>query len=508
MIQIRRAYTVIHFVVIALILFCSAKAAWAVELANIFGDHMVLQADAKVPVWGQGEPGETVTLTIGGQRVSTVVDVTGCWRAQLEPIPSGGPYVMEVSAGDERFTLKDILIGEVWLCSGQSNMEWPLSKSLNGDEEIAAADYPHIRLFLVEKVSLDDKPHDVKGQWVKCDPESAKGFSAVGYFFGRELHTQLDSPVGLIDNAWGGSSAETWMSRQSLLSDPDFSHMVESLPDRQAVLEAYRKALNDWKASGSDGPAPKELRAARQYKWPAKLYDRMLMPLVPYAIRGVIWYQGEDNTSRAYQYRRLFPALIANWRAIWGQDDLPFLYVQLASFHKRAAEPGDSYWAELREVQLMTLSVPHTAMAVTIDIGEADSIHPKNKQDVGRRLALAALAKVYGQDIVYSGPILRSAEIVGPKIRLTMDHTAQGLATSDGQPPRGFEIAEADGPYVWAKAMIDGDTVTVWSDQVTEPATVRYGWADNPDVTLTNSAGLPASPFRTDDRPGLTRDNR
>jgi sialate O-acetylesterase len=383
-------------------------------------------------------------------------------------------------------------------------MEWPLAKSMNAGEEIANADHPRIRLFNVGKASLDQPPGDVNGQWVICEPGTAAGFSAVGYFFGRELHDKLGVPVGLIANAWGGSSAEAWMSRKSLLNDPEFAYMVEGLGARRDALDKYHEAVREWELAGPDAEAPKWPREVRQFKWVTVLHDRMLLPLVPYELRGVIWYQGEENAPRAEQYRRLFPAVIEHWRGLWDRDDLPFLFVQLTAFRQRAQEPGDSTWAELREAQAMALSMPHTAMAVTIDIGEADNIHPKNKHDVGHRLALAALAKVYGQDVEYSGPVLDSATVQGNAIHLKMSHTGGGLATSDGQSPKGFAIAPTDGPYVRANARIEGDTVIVWSDQIEKPATVRYGWADNPQATLVNSYGLPASPFRTDDRPGVT----
>ncbi|MEZ6191285.1 MAG: sialate O-acetylesterase [Phycisphaerales bacterium] len=484
-----------------------AVSVYAFEVAGIFGDHMVLQAESPIPVWGTGIPGETLTLSIGDQTVRAVVNDTGRWHAELAPIPPGRAYTLDIATPDQVVSLTDVLVGDVWLCSGQSNMQWTLEKSMNSSEEIAGSDYPQVRLFLVEQASLDDPPHDVRGAWVRCGPETAGSFSAIGYFFGRELHTQLKTPIGLIANAWGGSSAEAWMPRRALLDDPQFAYLVEGLPARQAALEAYRKELQAWEASGSKDPAPRWPREVRQFKWATMLYDRMLEPLAPYALRGVIWYQGEENTSRAYQYRRLFPALIGEWRRLWDRDDLPFLFVQLTSFHKRESEPGDSQWAELREAQFMTLSVPHTAMAVTIDVGDADNIHPTNKQVVGYRLALAALAKVYGRDVEYSGPTLRSVTKVDDGIRLTMDHAGEGMSTLDGLPPRGFEVAASDGPYHWAQARIEGDTITVWSDQVPDPATVRYGWSDNPDATLINTAGIPASPFRTDDRPGITRDS-
>lgn len=496
-----------HIVALVAVLVCSASAR-ALEVAGIFGNHMVLQADAQIPVWGTGTPGETITLSIAGQKVQTTVDGQGHWRAELAPIRPNRILTMEIATDKAGITLFDILTGDVWLCSGQSNMQWSVQQSMNSREETAKAHYPQIRLFLVQQASLDDAPHDVRGAWVKCSPETVAGFSAVGYFFGRELHTTLDTPIGLIANAWGGSSAEAWMPRESLLADPQFAYMVEGLPARQVALDAYRKEKQAWEDAGSNGPAPKWPREVRQFKWATVLYDRMLEPIIPYALRGVIWYQGEENASRGYQYRRLFPALIHEWRTQWGRDDLPFLFVQLTSFHKRATEPGDSQWAELREAQLMTLSVPHTAMAVTIDVGDADNIHPKNKQAVGHRLALAALANVCGHDVESSGPTLHATKIVGGELHLTMQHLGAGLATSDGQPPRGFEVAADDGPYVRAQARIEGDTLIVWSDQVASPATVRYAWADNPDATLINAAGLPASPFRTDSRPGLTRDNR
>jgi sialate O-acetylesterase len=352
-------------------------------------------------------------------------------------------------------------------------MQWTVANSNNAEKEIAAADYPNIRLFAVPLVSVPEPKKDVAARWTPCTPETVAPFSAVAYYFGRKLHEELDVPVGLIRTCWGGSACEAWVEKAVLESDERY----------QAILDRVEKANPQHKAY--------------------HLYNGMIAPLIPYGIRGAIWYQGESNAGRAYQYRTLFPTMIENWRANWGEGDFPFYFVQLANFRQRKDEPDESAWAELREAQSLTLSLPNTGQAVTIDIGEADDIHPRNKQDVGRRLARWALAKDYGKDIVYSGPAYRSMKRVGNKIVLQFDHVGGGLIAK-GDTLEGFAIAGEDRQFVWADATIEGDTVVVSSPSVEEPVAVRYGWADNPAANLYNQAGLPASPFRTDSWPGIT----
>ncbi len=642
----------------------------SLRLSSIFNDHMVLQRDLPLAVWGWARPGLMVAVSLAGQSASTEANPAGRWRVTLEPLPAGGPYALEVRA-DRTLSVRDVLIGEVWLCSGQSNMEWPLCNARDGEAEVAAADYPQIRHVTIPRVPAEQPRDDVAVQWQRCTPQVAGAFSAVGYFFGRRLHRQLGVPVGLVHSSWGGTVAETWTSRQALLAEPTLAglvHTSEKTPRELAELEAqHAAALADWdrqvahedpgnageaqgfaepghddsawptmdlprywetvkgleidgavwfrrtvelpadwagrelvlslgaiddfdttyvngQAVGATGlETPNYYLAPRRYRvpaeltktgratlavrvfdrmgngglyggghplslspaddgqtslalegpWryriecaltprpmlprpalpilpgqcnsPAALYNSMIAPLIPLTIRGVIWYQGESNAGRAYEYRTLFPTMIRDWRARWGRD-LPFLFVQLANYQAPPAEPTESAWAELREAQSMTLALPHTAQAVAIDVGEAHDIHPRNKQDVGLRLALAAEAIVYGRDGEHTGPVYRAMAIEGSRVRLRFDHaaglTAQPREGCEGL--AGFAIAGADRRFVWARASIDGDSVVVWSEKVPAPVAVRYGWADNPRCNLYTAAGLPASPFRTDDWPGLT----
>lgn len=462
------------------VLLLAEIAAADVRLPAIFANDMVLQRDKQVPVWGRGAPNEEVSVEMLGQKVSTRADAQGNWRVDLAPMPAGGPYEMRVS-GHNLLIFKNVLVGEVWVCSGQSNMEWSVSSSKNSKEEIAAANYPHIRLLVVRKSVADSPQKDFSPQlnWSECTPQTVSSTSAVAYFFGRELHRRLKVPVGLVETCWGGTPCEAWTRQQVLESDPAFASIVEQ---RKAMLER---------------------RAAIA---PSSLYNAMLAPLIPYAIRGTIWYQGESNTSRPQQYRKLFPAMIADWRKQWGQGDFPFYFVQLANFMAVKDIPGESNWAELREAQSLTLkSTRSTGMAVTIDLGEAKDIHPKNKQDVGLRLALHALAKDYGQAVEFSGPEYQSMTVEGNSIRVKFKRGSSGDLTV-GSPTSGisagkltgFSICGSDRKFVWADARIDGESVVVSSPDVSAPVAVRYAWADNPVCNLYNRAGLPASPFRTD----------
>jgi len=491
----------------------SATGAAALEVASVFGDHMVVQQGMQIPVWGTAPPGQEVSVSLAGRSADAVADEAGRWAVRLGPFEAGGPHELGV-AGESSATFRDVLVGEVWVCSGQSNMGWPLSASANAEAEVAAATHPEIRLFQVERRPAEEPLENAQGNWAPCAPETAKGFSAVGYFFGRHLHRELGVPVGLIQSAWGGTAAEWWTSWPAMEADPDLAPILgqweQLVEDYEEKLRDHQAFMKEWEETSKQTemqskPKPPEPPAA--HRRPGALYNGMIAPLIPYAIRGAIWYQGESNAGRAYQYRTLFPTMIRDWRANWGQGDLPFLFVQLANFQERKAEPAESAWAELREAQLRTLSVPNTAMAVIIDIGEADDIHPKNKQDVGERLALAGLGTVYGKDVAYSGPIYESMEIEGARIRLHFRHVDGGLVANEGE-LKGFAVAGADRKFVWAEARIDGDTVLVWNDQVKEPVAARYAWADNPEADLYNAAGLPASPFRTDDWPGLTADSR
>jgi len=400
----------------------------------------------------------------------------GKWEVILEPVAAGGPHEL-IIAGTNKIQLSNILVGEVWIGSGQSNMQWDVQRSMNPEEEIAAANWPKIRLFTVTRTIAQAPQEDCDGTWKVCSPETIADFSAVLYFFGRKLHQELGVPVGLINSSWGGTVAEAWTSREALEGDPDFQPILE----RAATFN------------------PKNPNQA------AVLFNGMIHPLLPLRIRGVIWYQGESNVSRAAQYQKLFPVLIQDWRKRWGMGELPFYFVQLAPFRYKNADPRNC--AELREAQRLTLSLPNTGMAVTTDIGDVNDIHPRNKQEVGRRLALWALAKTYGQDVVYSGPLYRAAKIEGNRIRIEFDHVDGGLVAKGGELTH-FQIAGADGEYRLASAVIDGETVVVHSPEVTQPVAVRFGWSDDAEPNLFNAAGLPASPFRTDDFPLITAGNK
>ncbi len=643
-----------------LVVHCSwfAVPAEDVAPAALFTDNMVLQRDIELPVWGRATPKAKVTVIFKKQKIAALADENGEWSVTLAPESAGGPFDLKI-VGKDSIILSNILIGEVWICSGQSNMEWSVSNSNNAEEEIAAADYPNIRLFQVNHATSLNHQDDVDaGGWQACSPATVPGFSAVGYFFGRTLHEELGIPIGLIKTAWGGTIAEAWTAGEFLREMDDFAEVMDSLQttatteeelqaEYEAKVQAWQQAVDAkianaqeggpawehedvdetswdsmelpvlWESAGlpgfdgiawfrtsfeldstfngnftlSLGPiddqditfingvkigatgvynTPREytvpdgllkpgknvvavqaldtgggggiwgdasqmwlknadestnidLSGEWKYKVgvslsdvpprpaspdspnrPTVLYNAMLEPLMPYAIRGAIWYQGESNATRAYQYRELFPTMINSWRANWSQGDFPFYFVQLANFRQVRDLPVESDWAELREAQSMTLSLPNTGQAVIIDIGDADDIHPKNKQDVGKRLALNALALDYGQDIVYSGPVYTSMSIDDNRIKLIFDHVGGGLVAKDGD-LSGFAIAGEDKKFVWAEAVIDGNTVVVSSPEVDNPVAVRYAWADNPVCNLYNTEGLPASPFRTDEWDGITK---
>jgi sialate O-acetylesterase len=491
-----------------------------VKLRALFSDHMVLQRGAKAPVWGTADPGEQVKVTLGSASAQATADSAGQWKVELGPLEAGGPFEMTV-AGTNTVTLHDVAVGEVWICSGQSNMEMAVGNSArawggvyNAEQEIAAGNYPMIRHFAVKRAVAGKPQPDVTGQWVVATPETVGEFTAVGYFFGREIHEALGVPVGLIHTSWGGTPAEAWTSEQGLAADPDLASISKSWQEKLAeypgLLAGFRRELTQWdeasnqaEADGKVAPPPPKLPDdPRSNSWRASgLFNGMVAPLIPYAIRGAIWYQGESNADRAYQYRKLFPAMIQDWRRAWGVGDFPFLFVQLANFMQNSAPK--TAWAELREAQAMTLSLPKTGMAVAADIGDPNDIHPKNKQEVGRRLALAALAIAYGKDVVYSGPVYESRTVEGKKIRLSFRQVDGGLF-GKSSPLKGFEIAEADQKYVAAEAKIEGSTVVVRSGKTPRPVAVRYAWADNPECSLYNKSGLPAVPFRTDDWPGVT----
>jgi sialate O-acetylesterase len=453
-----------------------------VKLPAIISDNMVIQADKEIKIWGWAEPNEKITVAIDKQTVNTKADDNGKWLVKLKPIPkgvTGKPYEMIVK-GNNTITIKNILVGEVWLASGQSNMVCSVNISMNSEQETKNANYPMIRLFTVRATPSLIPVEDLNGTWIECSPDTVRGFSAVAYFFGRNIHEKLNIPVGLINSSWGDTPAEAWTSLEGVRSSNDLRPIVIQLEN---LIKQFKEDEHKKKVSG--------------FREPTVLFNSMISPITNFTIRGVIWYQGESNVQKAYQYRKLFPAMIEDWRKKWN-DSFPFLYVQLANFMERKPFPSESSWSELREIQLMTLSVSDTAMAVAIDIGDEKNIHPLNKQDVGLRLSLAALSKVYGKDIIYSGPIYKSMKIEDNKIRLYFEHIGGGLKIGSGNELKGFAIAGKDKKFYWANAIIDGDTVIVSNENVTKPYVVRYAWADNPECNLYNKENLPASPFRTD----------
>ncbi len=468
----------------------SNPAIAELRMSSVFGDHMVLQRDRPIHVWGWTTQNRDVRVKLASEEVQVTSNEFGRFDAELPAMPAGGPHIMTVTA-DETKVFTDVLVGEVWLCSGQSNMQWAVAQSNDADLESLAANFPNLRLITVPQVGSQDPLKDFSGQWESATRNSVKSFSAVGYFFGRQLHQTLDVPVGLIDNSWGGSAAEAWVPTAKLQAD-----------------ELYGPLLDRWKQMEAD-PQKNEKALAGQHR-PANLYNGVLYPVLGYTIRGAIWYQGESNAGRAYQYRSLFPLMIQTWRDEWKQGDFSFYWVQLADFKAEAAEPGDSDWAELREAQTMTMSaLPNTGEAVIINLGEASDIHPKNKQDVAKRLARWALAKDYGIDVAYHSPMYRSLSIDGNKAVLKFDHVGGGLDTFDVAEASGFAIAGEDRKFVRASAkIVDKDTIEVWSAAVAAPVAVRYAWADNPVVNVQSTEGLPLTPFRTDDWPGITVDAR
>lgn len=489
---------------LGLLLLAGAGARADVTPNPLFADGMVLQQGMKVPVWGTAADGEEVTVTLQGQTVKTKAK-DGKWQVQLEKLKAGGPFEMTV-AGKNSVALKNVLVGEVWICSGQSNMQWSVNQSADPAEVKAASKNPNIRLFTVPRKPAEKPQTTVQGQWKECGPETVGDFSAVAYHFGRHLQKNLDVPIGLISTNVGGTRAEAWTSRAALEAMPQYKTMVEAhdkaLAKYPADLDAHKKAVE--KAKQDKQPEPKAPANPLNANSPSGLYNAMIAPLVPYAMKGAIWYQGESNAGQAYAYRTLFPAMIQNWRDDWKQGDFPFLCVQLAPYMAIVAEPQESNWAELREAQLLTaLKFKNTGMAVITDVGDPKDIHPKQKEPVGTRLALAARALAYDQKIVYSGPIYDSLKIDADKAILSFKHVGGGLVCK-GDKLTGFTIAGEDKKFFNADARILDDKIVVTSPMVAKPVAVRFGWANHPIVNLWNKDGLPASPFRTDTFPGLT----
>ena len=468
---------------------------------------MVLQRDRPIHLWGWAEPGEKVTATLNGATQSAIGDRVGTWNIYLPPQAAGGPFQLTVS-GTNIITVDDILIGDVWFASGQSNMEMPLTGFpgavvKNSAEEISRADQPTLRLLMVKKkpssYPLRDFEPDV--EWTVCKPATAARFSAVAYFFGREIAAKEHVPVGLIDSTWGGTPAEAWVSLDTISAHTDlmpvfatWAPMANEQADIPAMLAAERREDAEAKRAGL--PLPKHSwHPDRATYAPAWLYNGMVAPAINFGIKGVIWYQGETNSklARAPLYQTLFPALIADWRSHWREGNFPFFYVQISSFKSDATES----WSTVREAQRRTLSVSDTGMAVTIDIGDPDNVHPADKQTVAARLVLAARALAYGENIEYSGPIFRQTSVEAAGVRVWFDHAGSTLVANGV--PEGLEVAGEDNHFMKASATIDGPTVVVSSSEVKEPKYARYGWANAPTVNLFNAAGLPASPFTSEE---------
>lgn len=470
-----------------------------VTLPKLFTSHMVLQRNMPVHIWGMAAPDEGVTVTFRDETKMTSADSLGRWSLYLSPGDAGGPFTLTVKASNT-LTLDDVLVGDIWIASGQSNMEFPMTDLADAKTEIAAVNNPEIRLLRVEHTYSDYPLSDVKAApWAAFNPDSAASSSAVAYFFARDVQKKEHVPIGLIESSWGGTVAEAWTSMDGLSRDASLMPVFASwakMSDAEITNQLLQREVDRAKASGK--PLPDVPWKPVLQSWePAQLYNGMIAPLTPFAIRGVIWYQGESNSKldRAPLYSRLFPALIQDWRRHWGQGDFPFLFVQISSFTSTPEED----WATIREAQRKTLSVSNTAMAVTIDIGNPDNVHPKDKQDVGARLALAARAKAYGEhDLEYSGPLFLQVTQGEGFLRVWFSHAESGLVTKDGT-LKGFEVAGADGKFAPATAKIDGSTVIVSSTMVTTPKYVRYGWANSPECNLFNKENLPASPFTSVD---------
>lgn len=467
--------------------FCSSGIIRAeIRLPSFFSEHMVLQKSENVPVWGWGRPGEQVTVRLSSYSETTEADQNGHWKITLNLADSGpGPFELVIQ-GDNLITIPDVLIGEVWLCVGQSNMEMRFGACTDAKEIMKKTDIPYLRHFKVERQAVSEPADDVKGSWVKAVRNDVAKFSGAGFHFGRSLQKELNCPVGLVHSSWGGSIAETWTSRETL---------------------AELKPLDDYNYDTIPS------------KMPSYLFNGMLNPLIPYAFKGVIWYQGESNAADGDWYRRVLSAMLDDWRTRWQRDTFPFYFCQLANFRGKENLPKNSSWAEFREAQTSCLLIPNTGQAILIDIGEEGTVHPRNKKDVGERLARIALARDYNRNIVYSGPVFQSAVVADDKIFINFTNTDDGLLAKtlpDYYKPKsieettvplvcnspdseleGFAICGQNKEWVWAQAKIEGDGVLVWSPEIAEPVGVRYAWSDNPTCNLYNGAGLPAGPFRT-----------
>jgi len=495
-----------------LLFFCGLAHA-DVKLPHIFGDHMVFQQGVDLPIWGWADPGEPVTVRLGhADPVSTTTDSKGCWRVHLAPALPGNPLQLIVK-GKNEIVLEDVLVGEVWVGSGQSNMAWLVKKSDNAEHEVQAASHPKIRFFTVPREPSAVPRSDVDSSWEICDPNTVGDFSACAYFFGREIHKELGVPVGLINSSWGGTRIEPWtppvgfekilslqeihqqLIRADPTSDPYKKKLSSYIQEIETWLAEAKVALAQEKILSPVPEYPKDIVPLANHLDPTALYNGMIHPLIPFAIRGFIWYQGESNRLDGDLYTCKMQALIDGWRKVWEIKDLPFYYVQIAPFQYEQEDPGilPQFWTAQRNV---LERVPHTGMVVVHDIGDLNDIHPTNKQEVGRRLALWALAQTYGmEDVVHSGPLYKGMKVENDAIRILFDHVGGGLASRDGQALSHFEILGIDEKYVPAQASIDGNTLLVRAQGVTSPVAVRFAWHKLAEPNLMNKEGLPASPF-------------
>jgi sialate O-acetylesterase len=501
--------TMRRFIFIVSLLCTIGYAAQAtIKLPALISDNMVLQQQSVVTLWGWASPGEKISVEVSWnkKKYAAVTDITGNWQLKVRTVKAGGPYSISFT-GENSITVKNVLLGEVWLASGQSNMEFPVGKSEgwrngvhNYATEIPKANYPDIRMIDVPNLVADSIKNDFVGQWKVCDTTNVKEFSGVAYFFSKEILAATGCPVGIINSTWGGTPAESWTKRSVLESDTGFAHILDRyqklLNDYPAAYQKYKTDLEQWKADTSSKKkrSPSAPLGSGWNKSPSKLYNGMIAPLINYKVKGVIWYQGESNAEYAWQYRRLFPAMIKSWREDFKDAGMPFYFVQIT--------PHKGQNPVIREAQLFSWqTVAKTGMVVTTDYGDANNIHPRNKEVVGKRLSLWALKNQYGKkNIETSGPVYKKMKIEGNKIRLYFGHD-KGLLSKDGKQMQQFSIAAAnDSSFIPAQAIIENNSVLIWSDAVQQPADVRYGWQNVPAAELYNSAGLPATPFRTDKR--------
>jgi len=491
------------------------------KLPAIIGDHMVLQQKQADRLWGWDTPGTNISVTFAGQTYNATAAADGRWMVTLAPQPANeNPQTLTIQGTSKR-ELTDILIGEVWMCSGQSNMGFTLNRDWNGDLEALASNLPNLRLISAPLVGTQELQTDYKendrAHWRPSTPEAALRFSAVGFLYGRYLHEILHVPVGLINNAWGGSSAEAWVRRSSLEQDPRFARLMKATTIREQQLMSekgkadFDRAMAVWQAAAQKARAEKKTPPPAPENWmfaqhrPGNIFAGVVYPSLGYGIKGVIWYQGESNAGQAYEYKSLFPFMIEEWRKEQGQGDFPFYWVQLADYMAEKLNPGESSWAELREAQTQTMKLPNTGQAVIIDLGEGKDIHPRNKHDVAARLVRWALVKDYGLKMPYRSPEFKSMTVKDNKVVVTLDMFGAALRPFDVTDARGFAICGSDHAWHWATGkIVSKDQVEVWSEDVPSPVAVRYAWADNPVANLFTDDGLPVTPFRTDDLPMST----